>query len=283
MIRFFLGDLCMRWLEIEATAREYQRAAYGRAKDRPLVPAEFQHLAKIEGHFEFICQTLDLELTFPQFRQFEHALKHEAATLLSTHILLKNLMATAKREMAAKTVAFIAVRKAPFFEADDLFGKDVSAAFRSAVSDIRAAGNCLAANLNTAAVFHLMRVVERGLMALAADLSILPADIDSKTWGQIMTEIDDGLDAAIASKIRAAQCGTPRNELKEFYHGIMGEFRAFRDVWRNNVMHGNTPYTEEQATRVFEHVREFMARMATQIKEVPDFPPRPLAKSSQGV
>ena len=39
-----------------------------------------------------------------------------------------------------------------------------------AVEDIREAGNCMAADCNTAAVFHLMRAVEWGLRALCVDL-----------------------------------------------------------------------------------------------------------------
>lgn len=41
----------------------------------------------------------------------------------------------------------------------NLFGENVSKNFPSANKDIKEAGNCLALNLNSAAVFHLMRVV----------------------------------------------------------------------------------------------------------------------------
>ena len=44
--------------------------------------------------------------------------------------------------------------------------------FKSAKDDIGAAGNCYAADLHTAAVFHLMRVAEKGMKALARHLGI---------------------------------------------------------------------------------------------------------------
>jgi hypothetical protein len=53
---------------------------------------------------------------------------------------------------------------------EQLFGQAVYEAFPSARADIRDAGNCLAADCNTAAVFHMMRAVEWGLRALCVDL-----------------------------------------------------------------------------------------------------------------
>ena len=47
--------------------------------------------------------------------------------------------------------------------AEGLMGAAVLKSFPSATNDLREAGNCLAADCNTAAVFHLMRVAEWGL------------------------------------------------------------------------------------------------------------------------
>jgi hypothetical protein len=66
-------------------------------------------------------------------------------------------------------LTFVAV--APDLEAyidqDALLGDAVTAKFPDAVVEIRNAGNCLAVGCSTAAVFHLMRVVEFGLRALS--------------------------------------------------------------------------------------------------------------------
>src|SRR4051794_4802873 len=51
----------------------------------------------------------------------------------------------------------------------EIMGAEVKAAFPSAMPDVLEVGNCLAAECNTAAVFHLMRVAEVGLRALASD------------------------------------------------------------------------------------------------------------------
>jgi hypothetical protein len=45
----------------------------------------------------------------------------------------------------------------------DFLGAEVRAAFPSAVEDIEEAGNCMALECSTAAVFHFMRILEWGL------------------------------------------------------------------------------------------------------------------------
>jgi hypothetical protein len=47
-----------------------------------------------------------------------------------------------------------------FLEQDELFGPDVKSAFPSTARDIKEAGNCLAADCGTGAVFHAMRAAE---------------------------------------------------------------------------------------------------------------------------
>jgi hypothetical protein len=47
----------------------------------------------------------------------------------------------------------------------------------------------------------------------------------------------------------------------------MGEFEAFKDVYRNNVMHVRKSYDEHQAASVLLHVREFMDRLSAKISE----------------
>src|SRR5208282_2687692 len=61
---------------------------------------------------------------------------------------------------------YIPSAKTKFFEPLELFGNKVYQNFKSARTEIKDAGNCLAADLNTAAVFHLMRASEFGLRAL---------------------------------------------------------------------------------------------------------------------
>jgi hypothetical protein len=77
---------------------------------------------------------------------------------------LKGIGDAADKELSQIKFAFIPTAKDKFFDRDDLFGKSFhDSAAPEMNSEIKAAGNCLAADLNTAAVFHLMRVAELGM------------------------------------------------------------------------------------------------------------------------
>jgi uridine phosphorylase len=71
---------------------------------------------------------------------------------------LRELRQAIENELASRKFVMIENDKLDFFEQENLFGKQVAKAFPLARNEIRSAGNCLAMDLNTAAVFHLMRV-----------------------------------------------------------------------------------------------------------------------------
>lgn len=156
--------------------------------------------------------------------------------------------------------------KRDFLELDDLFGKLVSEKFPSAKEDIKAAGNCLAVDLNTAAIFHLMRIVERGLRAFARHLRVpIPSsELEYKNWQTIINQIPNAINAKMSGKKMAAK---RRSELLEFYSGVTGQFEFFKDVWRNHCSHSRVHYDAPQAQSAFDHVKNFMQRLATRVSE----------------
>src|SRR5262249_8731011 len=85
---------------------------------------------------------------------------------------LRTLWETAQNELKKKHFVFIPDKYGDALEKPDLFGEQVSIKFPSALRDIRDAAYCRAVGLNTAAVFHLMRVAERGMRALAKTLRV---------------------------------------------------------------------------------------------------------------
>lgn len=152
------------------------------------------------------------------------------------------------------------------FDRDDLFGTDVARAFPSARLDIKEAGNCLALELNTAAVFHLMRVAEYGLRALAFDRRIkVPKGtaIELATWEEIIKQLEKAeQDIQGYKKTRA------REVQYEFYHGAMLEFKRFKNVYRNRVMHAREDFEWSDARSVFIHVKAFMRILSSRISEI---------------
>jgi hypothetical protein len=146
-----------------------------------------------------------------------------------------------------------------------LFGTSVNGAFPNARADIKEAGNCLAAECCTAAVFHLMRAAEYALRALARDRRVelhKCAVLDLATWEEIIKQLE-GAEVAIQ--------GYPKTLAREaqfdFYHGAMMEFKRFKNKFRNRIMHTRDEYDRDQAHSAFVHVRDFMKSLASRISE----------------
>src|SRR5229473_6950447 len=68
--------------------------------------------------------------------------------------------------------AYIPEAAVPYFENEKLFGESVYNKFPDLREDIKDAGNCFAAALYTACVFHLMRIAEYGMRRIAIRVGV---------------------------------------------------------------------------------------------------------------
>jgi hypothetical protein len=141
-------------------------------------------LNEVERH----CEKIELVKIKGRIKPFKSQL--ESAPPCSYQIMddeLGKLRHVIAEEIRERVFTYISPIKAPFFEQDALFGVRVNQRFPSAKSHIRSAGNCLAADLHTAAVFHLMCVAELGLRALAKRLHVAKVrktvPLELGTWG----------------------------------------------------------------------------------------------------
>ncbi|HEY1680359.1 MAG TPA: hypothetical protein VGF98_01810 [Candidatus Tumulicola sp.] len=135
--------------------------------------------------------------------------------------------------------------------------------FPSAAPEVIAASECCALHQPTAAVFHLMRTLERGLRALASDLGVSTVKQDLGTWGNLLGEIQ----AQSNTRIAATPKGPARKLEEEYYAEILAEFKHFKDAWRDRVSHSNRTYDIDEAKSVLSHVRAFMVRLASRLTE----------------
>jgi hypothetical protein len=219
------------------------------------------------------CDELKLDYAKERLRTFMTDLQNEQ---LGTYEVIENETAQVclamQRELWTKHFIYIPGAKENFFEQDALFGDDVTKNFPSAVPEIRAAGNCIAAEFYTAAVFHLTRATEVGLLALAAHLKIKKVGngtaIRLAQWGDIIRSIDDCLSTQILPLAKGRRLQKKQEKL-QFYQGVALEFRAIKDLWRNPVSHGVKTYDEHEVMSVFIHVKALMTRLASKIKEDP--------------
>lgn len=209
------------------------------------------------------CDALDLRASVAVARGAVMLLKPDPlpvqpGVLLGRVTALRHAIVAELSEVRFASVPFEKVR---YFAQADLFGLSVSAAFPEAKEDIKDGGDALALGLDTAAVFHLMRVAELGLRALAkkARVTVKKTPID---WADARALIE-----AIRKKkvvpIEAKHRGPKKDAELEFWRGALGEAEAFKDAYRNPVMHARRRFNEFEAANILVHVRAFMQRLAT--------------------
>jgi hypothetical protein len=159
---------------------------------------------------------------------------------------------------------------------DALFGETVATAFPSAAADLREAGNCLAADCNTAAVFHLMRAVEWALRALGVHLGFRQLRAQKKSgvrkyvpvshleWEKII----DQLQGKVDKRVEKMRPGRRKQGIQEFYYPVLQDIRAIRDAWRNHVMHSRAQYSAGDAMAIKGHVERLMVKLSGRVSEV---------------
>jgi hypothetical protein len=130
-----------------------------------------------------------------------------------------------------------------------LFGNDVEDKLPAIIEDIANAGRCLGFGCDTAAMFHLMRVMEAGVQKFGDKLGVVLTD--EKTWQTILDQINP--------KIKALG----KDPLAKRYSSIATHLYHVKLAWRNETMHPKATYTEDEAKVVFAAVRSFMIDLVT--------------------
>jgi hypothetical protein len=181
-----------------------------------------------------------------------------------------NLAAHIRAEM--KQVEFLTVDKPKFYGNSSLFDSVVTDIFPQLTYDVVEAGNCLALNRTTACVFHLMRIMEFGVQRLGDKLKV-PL-VNETVWQKIMDQVNARI--KIMPEKPAA-----KKRMKELYADVAGHLYNVKVAWRNTVMHPKRTYTPEEAERLFEAVKSFMAilvpflkpKTTARLKELPNVRP----------
>jgi hypothetical protein len=136
-----------------------------------------------------------------------------------------------------------------------------------AVEDIKRAGNCMAFDLNTAAVFHLMRVTEFGLRTLAVSLGVTkvgPRDLDFVTWSAIIDQLNPIIETKLKG-LNKVSIDRTEDEARARYRGLLKDFQYLKDSERNPLFHVRKHYDagdEPAVEGVYLHIHEFMRRLA---------------------
>ena len=197
--------------------------------------------------------------------QFDRTLRRirEGADRAECSVLIREFSNNLIVELSAAWFLVIpAERRERYEQEQPPFGPLVAKRFSAANKDISAASRCFALDEGTACVFHLMRVLELGLKALAADVGLPTDAVAREQWKNIIDQIE--------KKIREMEAGPKtanKTERTQALSAAAVQFRYFKDAWRNHVSHAHAAYDEREASTVFSHVEAFMTQLAGLLTE----------------
>jgi hypothetical protein len=224
--------------------------AYGLSTNEPITrsldPDEKVNLLNALVGTEKMCTRLELTVTQAHVPRVRRAVE-DATSPIDIQNLVGELRTRMHDELKTKLFLFVPPIEANFYARAQAFGPDVANKFPDATTDIESAGDCIALGMDTAAVFHLMRVMERGVQALGSKLGVIFAD--DKNWQVVLNEINKNI-AAISDK-----------SLKAEYSSISAHLASVKLAWRNPVMHPKANYTDTEAIEIYNHVKTFMSHL----------------------
>jgi hypothetical protein len=142
------------------------------------------------------------------------------------------------------------------------FGSDFQIKYPSALYDLEESCNCLALGRFTAAVFHLMRIMEVLLRSIHAWLGLPPLSGADKNWGNMLQAIKANMNSRNANG-NAGWNGKDRQFCEDLYASL----DAVRVAWRNTTMHVERRYDKDEAQHLFHVVRALSKKLAKRCDE----------------
>ncbi len=231
-----------------------------RALDVPDITFLRGRLERLRDHLD----NLEARITLIAVLEAQDSIRYSGVTWGQAKIRFDEISNTLRRELSsAKLLSLEAKEQSYFSPMAPLFGEDFQTKFTSGGAfELDEAAKCLAVGRPTASIFHLMRLMEIGVRAVARCLDIpdpiQPAD---RSWGAVLQRVRDGIDAKW-STVAACLVGDG-----EIFDSLYASLDAVKNPWRNATMHPANKYTHDEAEHVFAAVRGFMMRLASRCDE----------------
>jgi hypothetical protein len=206
-----------------------------------------------------LLESADLLLSLDSFDRLQKLCTTENPTVETVKEIVTELQGRIRDELSHIELWLITREENRFLKINP-FGEDILKKFDPARDDIEEAGKCLAYGRGTGCVFHLMRVMEVGLRALAASLN--DSRLDPKrnpSWDAILKKCDEELLKPMRDRAEEWR------EDDAFYSTASAQLHAVKDAWRNPTMHVERKYTTEEAEEVWNAVRAFMRHLSKKL------------------
>lgn len=254
MIKFSLHELMNVAAWMTSISTNFYMAS--QTPENPLKEHEIQDLVRQLKELQKHCRNFELPVS-------AEAIERALSDLPKNDREIEMLMGVVESEIKSRLFIFVPAERARYFQSSSLLSDNATRAFPKASWELVQAGNCYAASLDTACVFHSMRAAEIGVRCLGTALGVSFPNypIELAEWQNILEQVE--------SKI-AAMKAMPRGQIKDeqlkFYSQAAVQFRYFKDAWRVRVAHARETFDGSQALQVLEHTRDFFESLAARIR-----------------
>jgi HEPN domain-containing protein len=211
-----------------------------------------------------ICSEVNLPVSVKGIERARKQVEAEDVTVRQVGEVLRELNRRIQDELESLRFLYVPPDRALYYQqrikADDtkrkyrLLSGTAKKKFAHSIEDAEEAANCIALGRYTASVFHMMRIMERGVQRLGKKLKIT-IPVEEKAWGQISNHINGAL--------KKLPNSTPQEKrIHARYAKAAVYLDNVREAWRNPTMHPKETYTEEEAENVFRFVKQYMDHLA---------------------
>jgi hypothetical protein len=266
MLELFALELCKAYAFVQSSLDQLRL----KEKENPTQPVSVYY-AKFVLKYGITPLTteiekikLDDELIF-RCKRFQVLLNRDHAnwTPESLYEAMHAYLIDVHRALGKKRYTLIPPSNDNLFGKEMPFGETVYKDIPNARQDIKDAANCLAFELHTACVFHLMRAAEHGLRRLARRLKVvvthngMPSRYEDEEWSKII----DGVKAK-AEESRKIQSKPEKRQRVKLYSDLADHCLFIKDIFRNDVSHTRAPYVAEEAKNAWGRVERFLQLLA---------------------
>lgn len=185
----------------------------------------------------------------PAWNEAVRDLEHHVA---STHQAIKD-------QLSARSALMLSAAETRLFELSESQFPELEAKFPDVRHDADEACRCLSLHRNTAAVFHLMRLMEFTVRELAARLgavagtavTVLKSNGEFLEWGGLLSNM----------KQQGINKLTVPSDVQQWSE-IHALLYTVKEAWRNPTMHPASKYTDTEAAEIFAAVKSLTRRLS---------------------
>jgi HEPN domain-containing protein len=215
------------------------------------------------GHIRTICSDVDVPVSLKSIQWAEKELTNaKAVTVRQLGEIYRELGRTIEHELSSRLFIYLPPNRAIYYEQNNdgevakyrLLTPKARKKFSRSIEDAEEAAKCIALGRYTAAVFHLMRVMERAVQRLGKKLGV-SIPVEEKDWGLISAHINGALK-------RMPNTTPQEKRIHSRYAKAAVYLDNVRESWRNPTMHPKETYTEEEAENAFRFVKQYMEYLA---------------------